>query len=198
MKIFNAKAVASLGFAAAAMFAMGGAAVASDYDAPLSELAATELRAIAASPVVVEAVKAQNAAHVDLTDARIEELDQDWRAQVGASASPLIDAVAANPASQILIDSRDAAEGLLTEVFVMDNRGLNVAMSDVTSDYWQGDEAKWQETYAVGADAIHIGEVELDESTQSYQSQVSLPVVDPANGDVIGAVTFGVNIEYLE
>jgi hypothetical protein len=84
-----------------------------------------------------------------------------------------------------------------TEIFVMDNKGLNVGQSDITSDYWQGDEAKWQKTYSVGASAIHISDVAKDESTQSFQSQLSLPVVDPANNQVIGAVTIGINVEQI-
>ena len=98
----------------------------------------------------------------------------------------------------VLADARDASEGLITEAFAMDHVGLNVAVSDPTSDYWQGDEAKWRQTYKVGADAIHISDVELDESTQTYQSQVSLPVVDPDGGAPIGAVTFGINVELLQ
>ena len=78
----------------------------------------------------------------------------------------------------------------------MDAQGLNVAQSDVTSDYWQGDEAKWQETYNTGN--VHIGDVELDESTQTYQAQVSLPIFDPESNAVIGAATFGVNLELLQ
>src|SRR3546814_1455058 len=77
----------------------------------------------------------------------------------------------------------------------MDNRGLNVGQSDVTSDYWQGDEAKWQKSYQGGADAIFVDEVEMDESTQTFQSQVSMPIVDPATGEVIGAITVGVNVD---
>ena len=69
---------------------------------------------------------------------------------------------------------RDDSEGLFTEIFVMDAVGLNVAASDTTSDFWQGDEAKWQQTYSAGSGAVHISDVELDESTQSYQSQVEL------------------------
>jgi hypothetical protein len=84
---------------------------------------------------------------------------------------------------------------MYTEIFVMDNKGLNVGQSDVTSDYWQGDEAKWQKTYQVGPDAIHVSDVEQDESSQVFQAQVSVPVVD--GGQVIGAVTVGVNVDAL-
>ena len=79
----------------------------------------------------------------------------------------------------------------------MDNHGLNVAQSVETSDYWQGDEAKWQKTYGNGSGDIHISEVEFDESTGSYQSQVSMPIKDPATGELIGAITFGINVQSL-
>jgi hypothetical protein len=79
----------------------------------------------------------------------------------------------------------------------MDARGLNVAASTPTSDYWQGDEAKFTDTYSQGPGAIHVGDVEFDESTQSYQGQVSIVVVDPDTGNPIGAITVGLNAEAL-
>lgn len=189
--------VASLSVAALTAVAPS-MAVASDFDASLMELAQNELRAHAAHPAIVAAVKAQNVDHAALSQAEVDELDQQWRAQVGAGDAPLIDAVLGRDVSEQLVMIRDETEGMFTEIFVMDNLGLNVASSDVTSDYWQGDEAKWRETFKVGADAIHLSEVELDESTQTYQAQVSLAVVDPDTGAPIGAVTFGVDVAFLE
>ena len=109
----------------------------------------------------------------------------------------MIDAVLGNALSGYLRQQKDSAGGLVTEVFVMDNRGLNVGQSDVTSDYWQGDEAKWQKTYSAGPNAIFVDEVEMDESTQTFQSQLSMSIVDPATGEVIGAITVGINVDAL-
>lgn len=175
-----------------------GAAVASEFNSSLEQLAVDTLQSIAAEPAIIDAVKAQNEAHFDVTREQIDAKDQEWRGQVGQASSPMIDALLSNDVSKMLVDVRDGSGGLYTEIFVMDNLGLNVASSDVTSDYWQGDEAKWQETFLKEASSIHISEVELDESTQTYQSQVSLPVNDPENGTPIGAITFGVNVEFLE
>ncbi|MEM6906087.1 MAG: hypothetical protein AAF568_09355, partial [Pseudomonadota bacterium] len=133
-----------------------------------------------------------------VSQADIDGQDQAWRAQVGQSSAPLIDEVMGTPASAQLAEIRDGGQGLFTEIFVMDNKGLNVAASDITSDFWQGDEAKWQETYQVGAGSVHISEIEFDESTQTFQAQVSLTVADPDNAAPIGAITFGVNVEMLE
>lgn len=184
--------------AAAALVAVGAPAVASEYEASLQALAAEKLQSIAADPDLIAAVKAQNEAHGGLTQAEIDTLDQDWRGQVGASSAPLIDGLITSDVSQKLAAVRDDSEGLFTEIFAMDDKGLNVASSDVTSDYWQGDEAKWQDTFAVGPEAVHVSEVEFDESTQTYQSQVSLTLVDPTSSTPVGAITFGVNVEYLE
>jgi hypothetical protein len=79
----------------------------------------------------------------------------------------------------------------------MDSKGLNVGQSAETSDYWQGDEDKWQKTYLVGPDAIFVDGVEVDDSSGALQSQVSLPITDPDSGDVIGAITLGINVDSL-
>lgn len=186
--------------AAALLAALGlaaGPVLADDYDSRLRRLAETRLAALAAEPALIAAVQERNAGP-DLSAQEIEALDLAWRAQVGAAAAPLIEAVTAVPASARLREMRDASQGLLTEIILMDRHGLNVAVSDVTSDYWQGDEAKWIETYRAGPGSLHVSEIEFDESTQAYQAQVSMPVSDPGTGALLGAVTFGVNVEYLE
>ena len=83
-----------------------------------------------------------------------------------------------------------------SEIFVMDNLGANVAMSDKTSDYWQGDEAKFKESFKGGAGAVHIGDVEFDDSSQLYTVQISVPVKDGTK--VIGAITFGIDVDSVK
>jgi hypothetical protein len=100
-------------------------------------------------------------------------------------------------AADFLRGQVDASGGRITEVFIMDRHGLNVAASAMTSDMWQGDEAKFTETYSMGAGAVHFSEVELDESTQRYQAQISVTIVDPSSGEPIGAMTVGVDAEAL-
>ncbi len=164
---------------------------------PMREFAQSTARTWVADPVVINAIKKQNAKHADLSQADIDDLDKTWRAETGASDRPLIDRVLSSDLSEMLRDAQNGAQGLVTEVFVMDNRGLNVGQSNVTSDYWQGDEGKWQKTYLVGPDALFIDEVELDESTQTFQSQLSMSIIDPDTGKVIGAITVGINVDEL-
>ncbi|MGX1100835.1 PDC sensor domain-containing protein [Amorphus sp. MBR-141] len=182
------------GLCALALFA--APAFANEFEAPLTDLARGDIAAIASAPEIVAAVNAQNVQTAGYDQATIDAADTAWRAEIGSGSHPTIDSVLARPASAYLVAKKENSQGLFTEIFVMDAKGLNVAQSDVTSDFWQGDEAKWQETYPKGADAVHLSDVELDESTQTYQSQVSVPVID--NGTVIGAITVGVNVEYLQ
>lgn len=146
-------------------------------------------------PAIINAVIAQNALHSRLNQAEIQDLDARWRAELLSAKRPLIDATLSNPLSLYLKGQQRAAEGLITEIFVMDNRGLNVGQSDITTDYWQGDEAKWLKSF--GAGLVHIEEAARDESTQLMQSQASLPIRDPDSGEIIGAITVGVNLDAL-
>ena len=186
-----ALAVATLAFGAVAP------AAANDYEPQIRSAYETHIKPWLTDPVVIEAVKAQNEAHAALGDAEIEALDQQWRSEAKSGSGPLIDKVLGAKLSKFLADKKSSAGGVVTEMFVMDNKGLNVGQSDVTSDYMQGDEAKWQKTYQAGADAMFIDEVEFDDSTESFQSQMSVTVTDPASGEAIGAITIGINVEEL-
>lgn len=76
----------------------------------------------------------------------------------------------------------------------MDNHGLNAAQSAVTYDYWQSDEARWQQTHRVGAGAKLSGDVEFEESTQTHQIQLRVARADPTTNAVIGAATLGADV----
>lgn len=156
----------------------------------------TSVMGWAQDAAIVDAINAQNARTAGYDAARIDELDQTWRAEVG-TGSDLVNGVLMNAAADFLRSQVDASGGMITEVFIMDAHGLNVAASDATSDYWQGDEAKFQETYPKGAGAMHFGEIEFDESSQTYQAQISITISDPATGTPIGAMTIGIDAETL-
>jgi hypothetical protein len=181
----------------AALTVLPAFAADSSHEAKLRQLAEADILSWAQQPTVVEAIKQQNAKHATLTDADIQRLDQQWRAEAKGSGGPLSSGVLANDLSKRLKQVKAQHKGLFSEIFVMDNRGLNVGQSDMTSDYWQGDEAKWQKTFSVGPKVVFVDEVKMDESSQVLQSQVSVSIVDPATNAVIGAVTVGVNVAEL-
>ena len=140
---------------------------------------------------LVEAVKAQNEKGISLDAIKVR--DAEWRKVAGLDAEmkAMMNSTAAKRMSEM-----EKSQSYFFELFLMDNQGANVAMTNKTSDYWQGDEAKWQESFKGGSGAIHIGDVEFDESAQDYLVQISVPVMDA--GKAIGAITIGVNIDDLE
>lgn len=183
----------------AAVLSMQSAAFASeDHIASIRRDIVPQVRSWLTDPSLISAVNSQNMRHASLGQTDIDRLDNQWRSETSSSNRKLVDAVLANSLSGYLGDVKAQAGGLYSEIFVMDYKGLNVGQSDITSDYWQGDEDKWKKTYLAGPDAVFIDEVEFDESTQTFQSQLSLPVVDPITGTTIGAVTVGVNVDMLQ
>ena len=128
--------------AAICLAASATIAPASEFEPALREMSETRLPALLSDPAIVAAIIAQNAETAGMAEDAIVSLDTRWRAEVGAGASPTVDGVMGAPLSDALRAMRDESGGLFTEIFVMDAVGLNVAASDVTSDYWQGDEAK--------------------------------------------------------
>ncbi|SIS50523.1 hypothetical protein [Phaeovulum vinaykumarii] len=169
-----------------------------DMAATARDYANENLMQLARDPAIVSAILAQNDAHAGLTPAQIDALDKTWRAEIDSAQRPMIDALLGNTASEHLRAQIEDTGGFVVEAFVMDNLGLNVAAAAPTSDYWQGDEAKFSETYPQGAGAIHVSDVEFDESSQRYQVQVSFTVTDPQTDAPIGAMTVALDAEMLE
>ena len=184
-------------FTIATAVTLSGPALADEFSAALEGFYQAEIANLAMEPLLVDAIAAQNASTSAFSLSDIEALDQAWRAEVGTASTPTITPVMENAAAELLRDRVAQYSGRITEIFVMDAQGLNVAASDVTSDYWQGDEAKHSKTYGAGAGSLHISDVEFDESTQRYQGQISFPVIDPASGAPIGAITVGVDAQSL-
>ncbi|MEA3411795.1 MAG: PDC sensor domain-containing protein [Pseudomonadota bacterium] len=156
----------------------------------VSDLADRTLTKYGVDPVIVEAVRSRNQAGKTLGE--IKATDERWRAEPKVSdfMRSLMESECGTHL-QVL----QKTHPYLAEIFVMDNLGANVCMTNRTSDYWQGDEAKFIESYKGGSGAIHIGDVEFDDSAQASLVQVSVPVRD---GDtVIGAMTFGIRIDRM-
>jgi hypothetical protein len=85
-----------------------------------------------------------------------------------------------------------APGGAVTEIFVMDGWGWNVGQTGGTSDFYQGDEGKWQKTFA--GDSVEVLPVVEEDGVRV--SQVSLPIKDGETN--IGAVTIGVDVDKVK
>ncbi|MDA3788354.1 MAG: PDC sensor domain-containing protein [Desulfobacula sp.] len=155
------------------------------------DLANSTLVDLGTDPVVVSAVKAENAKGKTLD--QIKDMDEKWKAFAGIA--DYMKTIMDSECAKHLYTIQEAAH-YYAEIFVMDNQGANVAMTDKTSDYWQGDEAKFKNSFADGSGAVFVDDVKFDDSSQAYLVQVSVPVKD---GDkVIGAITFGIDVDKIE
>lgn len=185
----------------AVALAVTAAAPASAFDpktatAMIDEAMVKEIRSWLQTPVVLISVEAQNRRYASIQKDKIDALDKQWGAERKTDVQPLIAATLSNPLSNYLTQIQAGSVGLYTEMFVVDNKGLNVGQSSITSDYWQGDEAKFKKTFPVGPTAVFVDEAELEEKTKTWRAQVSLTVADIA-GKAIGAVTIEVNLTEL-
>lgn len=169
-----------------------------EFDADSIKKVRQQITALLEHPSIIESTRSQNDRNVGITEDEIIALDQAWRKETKSGTGEMIEKSLASPASRYLQQQISDAKGLFTEIIIMDEHGLNVAQSSVTSDYWQGDEAKWQKTYLIGPDAVDISDVEFDESSMTYQVQISVSLVDPGLQKVIGAATVGVDAELLD
>ncbi len=155
------------------------------------DLAKSKLSKLGDDPVIIAAVKAENAKGKTL--AQIHAMDKKWKATPGFA--DYMKAIMESDCGKHIRKIQES-EAFYAEIFVMDNQGANVAMTDKTSDYWQGDEAKFKKSFNNGTGAVFVDEVEFDDSTQAYLVQVSVPVKD--NNKVIGAITIGIDVDKVE
>ncbi len=147
---------------------------------------------MAFNPSVIRAVESQN--QQSLTLGEIQQRDLSWR-DAGDTQNELIRSTVQNEVAQYF-RRRVRSNVAIDEVFLTDNQGANVAAYPATSDYWQGDEEKWSESFNEGDGVIFIGPLEFDDSTQKTQVQISAPVF--SHNETIGVLVLGVSVDYLQ
>jgi hypothetical protein len=136
-----------------------------------------EIEKLGEHPLIIAAVEARNAINMSLES--IQQRDKELMENDAANALRAI----------------EKSQPYYVEMFAVDNKGANVAMTNKTSDFWQGDEEKFTETYNNGEGQVFIAAPEFDDSANAYLIQVSVPV--KSHGRTIGALTIGVNLDVL-
>ncbi|MBN1352515.1 PDC sensor domain-containing protein [candidate division KSB1 bacterium] len=147
-----------------------------------------QLKELAKVSTIIQAIEISNKKNMAFTQEKIDSLDQEWM-QHNSEENPLIRELLSNDCAVVLKQFKTQHPEIL-EIFVMDNRGLIVGESNITSDYLQADEAKWSEIF--GKDAIWHGGLEFDESTETYGIQISVPVQN------IGVICSTVNLKNIK
>ena len=169
-------------------------ALADGHEGKIKSYINSQIKSWLSSEELITAVDQQNTNHLGITESEISRLDQRWRKEKLRGSGSLINSVMGNDLSTFLRGIKAASGGVITEIFVMDNVGLNVGQTNGTGDFMQGDEAKWKKTYLVSANAVFIDAVEAEDGINI--SQVSLTVSRP-NKARLGAITIGINVDAL-
>jgi hypothetical protein len=139
----------------------------------------------AREPGIAGAVRAQNDERISLDE--IQQLDARW---VAGEAEELVTEVTGNACAQRL-KALIASDAAYREALVMDNQGALVCVTGRSSDYWQGDEAKWTRSFNGGAGQPFVDRPRYDTSAKAIVVQISVPIEDA--GRAIGALTVGVD-----
>ncbi|MBV2129031.1 hypothetical protein [Arsukibacterium indicum] len=139
---------------------------------------------------LITAIQAQNALQ-QTTDA-IKQYDELWVTEQDQQTSELADSMLASTLSKMLAQWQQNFHGIVTEVIVTDSQGANVAISALTSDYWQGDEAKFLSIFEQPR-PFYLGPVEYDQSSRRFLTHLSMPVLQQQQH--IGTIIVGINIE---
>lgn len=146
--------------------------------------------------IVVRSIQIQNKNHENLNQDDINDLDTEWRRQTKIENQPLISSLLNRPLSAYLTRIQAHAGGIFTEIFIMDNKGLNVGQSAMSSDFWQGDEDKWQKTYLKSSNQKFIDAPEFNKERGVWVVQYNIAITDNS-GKNVGAATFELNLSEL-
>ena len=128
-------------------------------------------------------------------------IDSQWTALSPLAVPDLAADILALPGSKALQAWQHSHQGLVTEVMLVNDMGTLAAMSQLTSDYWQGDEPKFQKvienqaTQPGGDPPIYLSPIRYDKSAARFQVTASRPVLNDHGEPALGVIVIGLSIE---
>ena len=146
-------------------------------------------------PKMEQALKKYNIKNRRMSQQEIAERDKKWTQSFlkgdFSYSSKLVD----QEISAELREVKKQSQDVITEIIVTDVHGVSFAISDMTSDYWQGDEEKFTEVFGKPANTLHFGPINYDESTKRFQLHLSVPLYLEESFEPQGVMVFGVDVE---
>ena len=150
---------------------------------------------IAEDPRIIKLVRESNIKNKDISLSEIKKLDERWMSTEGLDE--FIRGFLTNEGAEVLVEFQDANDGY-PEIFVADAKGLNVAMTNKTSDYYQADEEWWVQAYDEGRGKSFHSDIEYDESAMSEAIALYIPIMDPDTNKAIGVMKVIVDITAIK
>lgn len=163
-------------------------------EAEITNLLKSKIRMVqhlALNPLLINAVRQQNSEALDMKT--IEQREQEWKA--GSQSIELKISMLMGDHATVMQRFIDGNRGL-SDIYLTDNQGANVAAYPLTDDYWQGDEEEWAMSFNNGSGQVFIGSLEQDKKTNSLFTHVSAPVLD--RNKTIGVLVVGVRLGGIE
>lgn len=161
----------------------------------IKKIVAPWLQRIRTNKDIISAVVQQNETNKTKSPNQLTKIDEQWQLAFKVGDFNFPKTILSQTLSQSLKQVSVSSKELLSEIIIMDERGYNVAVLDMTSDYWQGDENKFTQVYAKTSSTLYFDQIKYDASSKRFQVQVSAPLFDLKNQKAIGAITLGVDVD---
>ena len=147
-------------------------------------------------PILIVALREQNAALADKDDAWALERDRAWNAERLSGGGPVQAAAMQSEASVHLRDIVSESDGLVSHAFLIDAKGRMAAAPFLSYNFWQFNKPKFHYTFPKGAGARDVSWLEMSWDGSHPVCWRAETMVDPATNAPIGVLALEVN--YLE
>lgn len=128
-------------------------------------------------------------------EARLQQFERQWVANVAANQGPLLSARLNNLVSAEFLKLQEKFPDN-NKIFITDKYGGLLATTAPIPDYSQSDETWWQKTYNNGQGAIYISQPTTDDDSDIFGIIIGLPFYDD-DGNVIGVLRSTFNLASL-
>lgn len=149
------------------------------------------LRVLADTEIISQAVEEAN--QHPWSNSQIIDYDNQWSNELRLQISGLAATMKSSALSQQLAVWQQQFNGQIAEIMLTDAQGRNIAVSELTSDYWQGDEAKFQQLTRQNV-SYYFDHVSFDHSSQRFLVHLSLPLYG-TDGNLLAALILGLDVE---
>ncbi|RFB75492.1 hypothetical protein [Methylovirgula sp. 4M-Z18] len=148
-------------------------------------------------PVLIDALREQNARLADKDRDWAEAQDAAWHAERLNGTGPLQNAAMATPASQHLRALVFASGTLVSHAFLIDAKGRMTAEPFPSANFWQYPKPKFQYTFPKGEGARDTSWIERSWDGSHPVCWRSETMTDPQTGQPIGVLALEVNDEIV-
>jgi hypothetical protein len=144
-------------------------------------------------PVLIAALREQDAALADKDEAWALSIDHAWNAERLQGGGPLQRTLMEKPASQHLKQIVAESDGLVSHAFLIDAKGRMAAEPFPSFNYWQFDKPKFHYTFPLGPGARDVSWLQRSWDGSHAVCWRAETMVDPEGGKPIGVVALEVN-----